>query len=135
MSEFDELEAERETADHWRDLAEQRQKRIYELAAEVNRVKDENENLRGLRPELPPRHPEGEGLPRFGLRWNGPSNPLAVSMEDGYWTPWHLAEQARNDAQRYRGMFNDQYGFDYDDRWVGKSKNQVDAMIEENGHV
>lgn len=38
--------SERETADHWRDLAEQRQKRIYELAAEVNRVKDENEVLR-----------------------------------------------------------------------------------------
>lgn len=55
----------------------------------------ENEQLKGLRPSLPPRPPEGDGLPRFGLRWNGPGNPLAVSMDDGYWTPWHLAEQLR----------------------------------------
>ncbi|WP_223535323.1 hypothetical protein [Pseudomonas sp. GL-B-16] len=62
----------------------------------------ENERLKGLQPSLPPRPPEGYGLPRFGLRWNGPSNPLAVSMEDGYWTPWHLASQlkAENEAMR-----------------------------------
>lgn len=48
--------------------------------------------LRGLTPELPPRPPEGEGMPRYGLRWNGPQQPVAVPMADGYWTPWHLAE-------------------------------------------
>lgn len=65
------------------------------LIAEIDR-------LNGLQPSLPPRPPEGEGLPRFGLRWNGPSNPLAVSMDDGYWTPWHLADQlkAENEALR-----------------------------------
>lgn len=47
---------------------------------------------RGLRPEGPPRPPEGAGLPRYGLRWNGPSEPLSVPMADGYWTPWHLAD-------------------------------------------
>lgn len=51
--------------------------------------------LRGLTPGLPPRPPEGQELPRYGLRWNGPSQPLAVPMEDGYWTPWHLADQFR----------------------------------------
>lgn len=55
----------------------------------------ENERLKGLQPELPPRLPEGSGLPRFGLRWNGPQQPLAVPMEDGYWTPWHLADQLK----------------------------------------
>lgn len=48
--------------------------------------------LEGIRPELPPYPPEGAGLPRYGLRWNGPASPLAVPMDDsGYWTPWHLA--------------------------------------------
>lgn len=52
--------------------------------------------LRGLVPELPPRTPEGEGMPRYGLRWNGPQQPVAVPMDDGYWTPWHLAEAERD---------------------------------------
>lgn len=49
--------------------------------------------LRGLTPALPPRPPNGDGMPRYGLRWNGPQQPLAVAMSDGYWTPWHLAER------------------------------------------
>lgn len=49
----------------------------------------------GLKPEVPPRPPEGDGLPRYGLRWNGPTEPLPVPMADGYWTPWHLAERYR----------------------------------------
>lgn len=55
----------------------------------------DNERLRGLKPDLPPRPPEGNGLPRYGLRWNGPTEPLAVQMDDGYWTPWHLAKQIK----------------------------------------
>lgn len=48
-----------------------------------------------LKPELPP-YPHGtpvhQGeLPRYGLKWNGPDQPLAVPMADGYWTPWHIA--------------------------------------------
>ncbi|MGH8379311.1 hypothetical protein [Pseudomonas sp.] len=71
----------------------------------------EIERLQGLQPVPPPRPPEGDGLPRYGLRWNGPSSPLAVPMEDGYWTPWHLADQfkaengaLRKDAERYRWL-------------------------------
>lgn len=56
----------------------------------------ENERLQGLKPTWPPRPPEGTGLPRYGLRWNGPTSPLAVQMDDGYWTPWHLANQIKN---------------------------------------
>lgn len=56
----------------------------------------DNERLRGITPAAPPRPPEGSGLPRYGLRWNGANTPLAVQMDDGYWTPWHLAEQIKN---------------------------------------
>lgn len=45
----------------------------------------------GLRAALPPLPPEGSGLPRYGLRWNGPERPVPVPMKDGYWTPYHLA--------------------------------------------
>lgn len=44
--------AERETADHWRDLAKDRQKRIHELAAQANKFKDEAEALRKDRDRL-----------------------------------------------------------------------------------
>ena len=30
-------------------------------------------------------------LDRFGIEWTGPKTPIAVHMDDGYWTPWHLA--------------------------------------------
>lgn len=46
MSDFDELGAERETADHWRDLAKDRHNRILELSIEANKLKDEAEALR-----------------------------------------------------------------------------------------
>ncbi|QIH05133.1 MULTISPECIES: hypothetical protein [unclassified Pseudomonas] len=62
------------------------------------------EQLRGLRPAVPPRPPEGNGLPRYGLRWNGPQQPLATLMDDGYWTPWHLANELRKDAERYQWL-------------------------------
>ncbi|HEY7866156.1 MAG TPA: hypothetical protein VIC51_09145 [Psychromonas sp.] len=30
-------------------------------------------------------------LDRFGIEWTGPKTPIAVHVDDGYWTPWHLA--------------------------------------------
>lgn len=59
--------------------------------AEIETLVAEVERLKGLKAELPPFPPSGTGLPRFGLRWNGPTQPLAVPMGDGYWTPFHLA--------------------------------------------
>jgi hypothetical protein len=53
------------------------------------------------RPMLPPFPPEGEGMPRYGLRWNGPTKPLSAPMDDGYWTPWHLAS-AENERLQER---------------------------------
>ena len=51
--------------------------------------------------------PEGEGMPRYGLHWDGPTKPLSVPMDCGYWTPWHLASaenkrlQTRVTSYRY----------------------------------
>jgi hypothetical protein len=64
--------------------------------ADMSRLLDEVERLRGIQPELPPRPPMGsdsdEGMPRYGLRWNGPKDPVSVPMPDGYWTPYYLAQ-------------------------------------------
>jgi len=30
-------------------------------------------------------------LERFGIQWNGPKSTIATEMNDGYWTPWHIA--------------------------------------------
>ena len=65
----------------------------------------EIERLRGLRPEIPERPPHNNdashqhpALPRYGLRWNGPGEPVSVPMPDGYWTPFHLALEAVEQA-------------------------------------
>lgn len=68
--------------------------RFAQLQAQLEQLQAECEMLRGLTPEPPPRPPAGEGLPRYGIRWSGPGTPLSVPMDDGYWTPWHLAEAA-----------------------------------------
>lgn len=68
-------------------------------AAQIDALTKERDRMAGLIPELPPFPPEGYGLPRFGLRWNGPDSPLAVPMDDGYWTPYHLAGAYRRDYQ------------------------------------
>lgn len=75
---------------------------IGEIMGERDQLRAENDRLEGLRPESPPRPPDGDGLPRYGLRWNGPQQPLAVPMVDGYWTPWHLAEQLKSERDNLR---------------------------------
>ena len=62
----------------------------------------EIERLEGLRADAPPRPPEGDGLPRYGLRWNGPTSPVSVPRDDGYWTPWHLADQLKVENEALR---------------------------------
>ena len=66
--------------------------KIAELQAEI-------EMLKGVKPELPPFPPEGKGLPRYGISWNGEYMPITKPMDGGYWTPFHLAE-AENERLR-----------------------------------
>lgn len=124
--------------------------------SERNTARAEVERLRGIKPELPSRPGiwEGSTAARFGIRWNGPQSPIAVPMDDGYWTPWHLAqaECARVAKQRdeligqamklrepietmrvTRGSF----GVGYDQvpdaicRLIGFAKSLVDAIAAE----
>ena len=30
-------------------------------------------------------------LIRYGIKWSGPREPIGTEMSDGYWTPWHIA--------------------------------------------
>jgi hypothetical protein len=85
---------EKEKAAHRleREAHDRRFDRETKCMKERDEARAEIERLRGTTPELPPRPPDGSGLPRYGLRWNGPTEPVAVPMLDGYWTPWHLAD-------------------------------------------
>ncbi len=40
-------------------------------------------------------------------------------------------ESLRKDSERYRALFRDHDGFDYSDWWIGRTKEEVDAMIDE----
>lgn len=83
------------------------------LQVRVDVLSGQVERLRGIKPELPP-YPgdsfDGE-LPRYGIKWSGPTQPLAVPMDDGYWTPYHLAvtNQAEVKAQAGRDGFVECY--------------------------
>lgn len=60
------------------------------LKSQLMTAVDEIDKLKGIKPQnLSEKiHP----MQRFGVRWNGPSQPLAVPMDDGYWTPYHAAK-------------------------------------------
>ena len=37
-------------------------------------------------------HLKTRELPRYGISWNGPQQPISVPMDEGYWTPAHIAQ-------------------------------------------
>lgn len=95
------------------DAREQERARAEQLRARVD-------GLQGLRPAFPPLPPGGSGLPRYGLRWTGPGTPLSVPMDDGYWTPHHLAAgrvaelegslvRARGALERLAALYEGEY--------------------------
>jgi hypothetical protein len=95
----------------------------------------EIERLKGLQPDWPPRPPEGSGLPRYGLRWNGPQQPLAVPMDDGYWTPWHLADQLQTRVSELESVlggmlfaFDDGVGQDWSAPLLDYARKQCTAV-------
>jgi hypothetical protein len=36
-------------------------------------------------------------LLRYGIESAGPKDPIAIPMDNGYWTPWHLAVVQHNE--------------------------------------
>jgi hypothetical protein len=39
-------------------------------------------------------------LKRYGIKWTGLNTLQHVPMEDGHWTPWHLAEETLADKNK-----------------------------------
>ncbi len=64
---------------------------LYSMIQQRDAALAQLEQLKGIKPELPPFPLQGTGLPRYGIRWNGQKEPLTVPFDDGYWTPYHLA--------------------------------------------
>lgn len=96
----DQLDEEVAKTKRWVARADALAREKDKLAVEVERLREKVEKLSGIEPELPPRPPYGNGTPRYGLRWNGPEQPVAVPMDDGYWTPYHLVEKAEEEWER-----------------------------------
>jgi len=109
--------------------------------AECGKLRQEVEALQGIQPEMPPMPPNGKGLPRYGVRWNGPTQPLSVPKDDGFWTPWHLAqaecEKLRAAVHRLCNMY------EVDDYYEGRLREErledavnwaIDAATQEAAH-
>ncbi|PZR07103.1 MAG: hypothetical protein DI536_29030 [Archangium gephyra] len=84
--------------------------------------------LEGITPELASATSEGE-LPRYSVRWNGPQLPLAVPMPDGYWTPWHLADEARVSSLKEFGRYL--AALVRDNASPRTTDDELDAMVDE----
>ena len=100
MNDTEKKSAAPKTWREWDVREKSHQDELRNEARRADRADAQVAELRGLVPELPPFPPAGVGLPRYGLRWNGPTQPLSVPMPDGYWTPWHLAARVREALQR-----------------------------------
>jgi len=89
--------------------------RIAELEAQLQTMKEDRdahwqacEELRAHSEELAQRldakaQPVSDApnakLERFGWEWTGPKDFVAKPMPDGYWTPWHIAQQSLTSAE------------------------------------
>jgi|GEM_PF-6139111 hypothetical protein len=81
---------------------------------EISRLTARVSELEGMKPEplqIIISLPEGETLPRYGVRWNGPTSPMAIRMDDGYWTPWHISQA---EIDRLHTRLEDNFVFDSD---------------------
>lgn len=53
------------------------------------------------------------GLIRYGLNWKGHDYAVCEPMPDGYWTPWHLAQEAITRAEKNSDKCNKSYDSGY----------------------
>lgn len=80
----------------WDKCAEVYEKQNTELRQQLQELQATVEQLKGIKPDiLDGFNLVGAKLPRYGIRWNGPSEPIAVAMPDGYWTPHHVAMELK----------------------------------------
>ena len=56
--------------------------RLATAEAEVVRLRGQVAALKGRVPDLPVVFRRGDPLPRFGIRWSSPTEPLCVPMDD-----------------------------------------------------
>jgi hypothetical protein len=70
------------------------------VSADASREKDENDLGAGLIHQVAsPLAGTEPRLIRYGVKWPvSTGQPTHEPMEDGYWTPWHLAEAAASNA-------------------------------------
>ena len=43
-------------------------------------------------------------LSRWGIEWEGPKQPICGLVADGYWTPWHIAN---DEIEHLRNVIKD----------------------------
>lgn len=48
-----------------------------------------------------------DNLQRYGVEWVGPREPIAVPMDDGYWTPWHIAAAQVAELKRVQVLYQE----------------------------
>ena len=74
--------------DMWVDAQDDAIKEIITLRARITELEAKLEAMR----ETYTLAMRGAGLERYGIEWQGQENPISVPMDDGYWTPWHIAQ-------------------------------------------
>ncbi len=56
-----------------------------------------------MTPDQPNQPAPATELTRYGIRWAAPNLPISTPMPDGYWTPWHIAqERIHADEERHK---------------------------------
>jgi len=89
--------------------------RLATAEAEVVRLRGQVAALKGRVPDLPVVFRRGDPLPRFGIRWSSPTEPICVPMDDGYWTVWHYADAALAEIVRERNDYRSSFAKSRDD--------------------
>ena len=106
--------------------------RLATAEAEVVRLRGQVAALKGRVPDLPVVFRRGDPLPRFGIRWSSPTEPICVPMDDGYWTVWHYADAALAEIVRERNDYRSSFAKSRDDELsVAQEIDELRAKLAE----